>query len=650
MAEPVDADTGANTGADTLDRERSLLLVDDDRDFAESVAVLLQLEGYRVTVAHNASGGLAAHAEGLQPVVLVDLRLGLDDGIELMRALRRREPEVTVVMITAYSSHESTIAALKAGAYDYLLKPFRTEELLATLERAFERVQLAAKRRRAERELAARNRSLEAADARLRLLADKAPLAIALEDEQGRTILANARYAAWFGAGWPGDDLVSEPSDQPREIVLPGDGAGRRLLVSQFAVGDAGGQPLGRGLLATDITERHEAEERQRQSQRLQAMGQLTGGIAHDFNNFLAVMLCSLRLIEMREPHTPMVAELLEQALDATRSAAELTARLLAFGRNQPLHGEAFDLRDAAADAARLIARVVDAPVAVRLALADRPCPVQLDRPQLEASLLNLAINARDALCGAGEIVIAVERRPAGTGAPPVDAASEVVLSVADAGIGMEAEVRARALEPFFTTKPAGRGSGLGLSMVEGFVRQSGGRLELKSRPGRGTVVSMWFKERAQAPASKPLKSPPEVPRGEGAAVLLVEDNPRLRRLLALQLTELGYTVRTAADADAAEHSLLEQPPDLLLTDLVLPGRRSGADLVVALRQHRPGLPVLLISGRCDDAEQEQLRRLGGLTLLRKPVEPATLAKVLRAALTAGDGGRAQAADCATST
>ena len=242
---------------------------------------------------------------------------------------------------------------------------------------------------------------------------ENSPSAIALDDLRGKRLLANARMADWFPDGLPADLGAADSSlVMNRELEIATGGRARRLLVTRFPVVDGGGSATGVGTIATDMTEQHHAAERLRQSQRLESLGQLTGGIAHDFNNLLSVILGNLRLIEEELGGAPALLELLEEALDATRSGVELTARLLAFGRGQPLHPEVGDMRELVLVISRLIGRTLGESVPVRLSLPAEPCLVQIDRAQLEAALLNLAINARDAMAGSGELVITVRPGP----------------------------------------------------------------------------------------------------------------------------------------------------------------------------------------------------------------------------------------------
>ena len=366
---------------------RCVLIVDDDVDFASSLAGLLSLEGYHTPIAHDPAAALDMLGRERIAVALVDVRLGLSDGVDLVRALRQRNPDLVCVMVTAYASIETAVEALKAGAYDYLSKPFYTEELLALLDRCFERIRL--------------------------------------------------------------------------------------------------------------VEEKSRIAERLRQTQRLEAMGQLASGIAHDFNNILAVLYSNLRWLQERLDSQPELHELVADALDATRSGSELAARLLRFGARRMEETAVVALGRELPPLMRVLVRTLGDKVAVVLDVAPDLHPVEIPTGQLETSLLNLALNARDAMPEGGRLVFAArnlmvtaEDARVASGLLP---GAYVLLAVTDTGQGMPVAVRRRALEPLFSTKPSGEGNGLGLAMVDAFVRQAGGRLGIVSAPGEGTTINLYL-------------------------------------------------------------------------------------------------------------------------------------------------------------
>jgi PAS domain S-box-containing protein len=404
----------------------------------------------------------------------------------------------------------------------------------------------------------------------------------------------------------------------------------------ELAVGEAraNGERFFTGF-AHDLTARKRLERELRQAQKLEAIGQLTGGIAHDFNNLLTVIMGNLEMLEERLAGEDLA--LLEDAREAARMGAELTGRLLAFARRQPLRPRAVDLGRAVPEAVALLRRTLGAAIEVRATLTPELPPVLADPGQLQNALLNLAINARDAMPGGGRLTIEAAEveldADVAEARPGLHPGRYVMLAVGDTGTGMSPEVRERAFEPFFTTKRPGAGTGLGLSMVYGFVKQSGGHADLYSEPGCGTVVRLYLlRADVEDRAGEAGQASLEAHRGRGETVLVVEDDPRVRRVTARRLRELGYAVLEAADGPLAL-SVLEQHPgvDLLLTDMVMPGGMTGADLAVAARAQRPRLAVVLSSGY---AAPESLRELPEETgWLRKPYAAADLARALRRAL-----------------
>ncbi len=346
----------------------------------------------------------------------------------------------------------------------------------------------------------------------------------------------------------------------------------------------------------------HEMEQRLDHAQRLEIVGQLAGGIAHDFNNLLTAVTGNLEALQASSRDCGELRQV-DAALKAVGRGARLTRHLLAFSRQQPLRPTSLNVGDFLESMSELLVGTLGAKVTVTVQTARSVWPCHTDAAQLQAALLNLAINARDAMAPGGDLHISAENhhvthREATAEMNPGD---YVRISVSDTGMGMTDEVRARAFEPFFTTK-AGQGTGLGLSMVYGFARQSGGTLTLASRPSRGTTVTMLL-PRATEPAeiSGPGTAAEEL-HGEGQLILVVEDDPQVRIASRDMLERMGYQVAVAADATDAFTRLRTLEPGLLFCDVVLPGRLNGPELARQVRKDRPQLPVLLTNGYTGDA------------------------------------------------
>jgi PAS domain S-box-containing protein len=406
----------------------------------------------------------------------------------------------------------------------------------------------------------------------------------------------------------------------------------------QAAIVGSSGSRLGRLVLVHDATAERQQEALLLQAQRMEAVGQLTGGVAHDFNNLLTVILGNLELLE------PKLADALSQSLagearEAAEMGARLTDRLLTFARRQRLETQSINLNEFVLGLTELLRRTIGTPIDLSTALAPDLWPTVADPGQVESAVVNLVINARDAMPNGGRLVIETFNATLDAGdiasVPGMAAGDYVVLSVADTGHGMAPEVRAHAFEPFFTTKPAGKGSGLGLATIYGFARQSGGNVTIYSELGNGTTVNLYLprdgrdtEEEVAPPAAS------EVHAGSGETVLIVEDDDRVRRLTARRLADLGYRVLEAGHGAEALAVLAEtHDVDIVFSDLVMPGGMSGFDLARQVRERWPRARVILTSGYSAGlVNQADIAQLD-LHLMRKPYRQAELARVFRAAL-----------------
>ena len=373
-----------------------------------------------------------------------------------------------------------------------------------------------------------------------------------------------------------------------------------------------------------DRTERQGLEEALLHSQKLKAVGQLTGGLAHDFNNLLAVIIGSLDLVNPDSPDAPRI----NRALKAAERGALLTQRLLAFSRKQSLHPHAVELKTLLENLGELMRHSLPATLTLEIEAQTPAWPAWIDVSQLDNAIINLVMNARDAMEGqAGTIKIrSWNQRVTRSDGRRQDM---VMLEVADQGSGMSQEIKAQVFEPFFTTKQTGSGSGLGLSMVYGFVRQSGGRVEIESAPGQGTTVRLQL-PRAIVPVQIQVEPITEhaTTRGE-KLVLVLEDEADVRQTLCEQLHLLGYLTLEASNGEQAMHMLASSSEiDILISDLMLPGGLSGVDVVNHALKHYPQLTILLISGQ--DLRPAHNPALPDVALLRKPFTRSELAQVLR--------------------
>jgi two-component system NtrC family sensor kinase len=373
-----------------------------------------------------------------------------------------------------------------------------------------------------------------------------------------------------------------------------------------------------------DVTARKEMGERLRQSQRLEAVGRLAGGVAHDFNNLLQAMLGLTQLVRVHGEDLADSPERLAELEELLHRGAQLTQQLLLFSRREEPKVERFELNHAIRETAKLLRRLLPANVSLELELGPEHLVVSADRGQIGQVWMNLAVNAADAMPDGGRLTVRSGR----------EGENHVWFSVTDTGHGIADDIRDRIFEPFFTTKSAQIGTGLGLAVVHGIVTQHGGRVEVTSAAGAGATFKVLLPRGASDPAAAEGRHPPSpgLPRGAGERVLLVEDNAPVRRTFDRLLKRLGYEVTTAASAEEAEGLALTWAPDLLLTDVMLPGL-SGADLAERLRQRWPKLKVILMSGYTDDDRIRRDAAHGSLRFLPKPVDLETLAREVSAAL-----------------
>jgi signal transduction histidine kinase len=499
---------------------------------------------------------------------------------------------------------------------------------------------------------------LARASQRLADAIEAVPGAFVLYDAEDRLVLWNSKYADFHkgdilkaGRGaeelvrmqaergvYPEaagriDDFVAKVMDWHRraaealELQLAD---GRWLLLQEQRTADGG--LVG---LRFDVTESKLRDQQLSRAQKMEAVGQLTGGIAHDFNNLLTVILGNLDLLEELIAGDAAASAHVKGALAAAERGAALTQRLLAFARRLPLRAEPIAVNELVAGMGELLGRTLGEDVEMKLALAN-PAPRALaDAAQLENALVNLALNARDAMPGGGRLTIEtgeaeLDEHYARSHAE-VKAGRYVMIGVADTGHGMPPGVLERAIEPFFTTKGAGKGTGLGLSMVYGFAKQSGGHLRIYSEPGHGTSVRLYLPLAASAPATPEARS---AAQGGSEKILVVEDDENVRQLVIVMLESLGYRVLAASDGREAMSALEgEAHIDLLFTDVVMPRGVSGRELADRAVKARPGLKVLFTSGYTENAIVHHGRLDEGVHLLSKPYQRGDLARKIREVL-----------------
>jgi PAS domain S-box-containing protein len=508
----------------------------------------------------------------------------------------------------------------------------------------------------------ARFTALQESDQRFRRVFDESPLGMLLARQEGQQIVqANPAFCRMVG--YEADELVgraiadithaedrdllnnaigraSSPAHviEARYLTRSASVAWARVRLTELSTSD-GGQPLLLAL-AENITHEKQVEGELRQAQRMEAIGQLTGGIAHDFNNLLGVIIGNveflLEAVHDRQDESDLAREILNSAL----SGADLTRRLLAFARRQTLQPRRIDLNAYLPNHVAILRRVLGETIRIVTNFADDPWPIRADPSQIGDALLNLAINARDAMPHGGSISIETANAHVDSGMSSESGGMAqgdyIVLTVTDTGIGMAPELLERAVEPFFTTKVSGAGSGLGLSMIYGFARQSDGHLRIESRPGYGTTVRLYLPRALGDDADdSDLADDASLPRGD-ESILLVDDNAELRATGRRHLVSLGYRV-TEAESGPAALALLrgEDHYDLLFTDIAMPHGMTGYQLAASARQLLPGIKVLFTTGYAGPGRRTEPARPSAGATISKPYRKGELAVTMRAALEA---------------
>jgi signal transduction histidine kinase/DNA-binding response OmpR family regulator len=651
------------------DRLRTrILIVDDDERNAFAAIQALETLGQELVVARSGEEALRHLLTDDFAVILLDLHMPGMDGYETAELIRqrRRNRDVPIVFLTAVFRDEAHIfKAYSAGAVDVVFKPVdpfilrsKVQVLVDLHIKTLELEQQSESRRLLIEENARIHAEKLAAERALRRTQERQEAILRALPVVFHSRTADAPYEPLFVGGnvieltgFTADDFlasaefgISRVHPDDVDIVVRAQAEARksgvysceyrwqcadgtyRSLIDQgvLAMDEESGRQVVLGTLL-DNTERRGLEEQLSHARKMEAVGQLTGGVAHDFNNLLTVVLGNIELIKRRtgEQHE------LSRQIDAVRLAAEkggaLTRQLLAFSRRQRLNPLTVDLNALIADFAPLLRQAVGEAVSIDLSLATQPLPAHLDAAQFESALLNLAVNARDAMEGGG--LLSVETKTVDGDEP------RILVVVRDTGQGMDADVASRIFEPFFTTKEIGKGSGLGLSQVYGFVRQSGGEVSVSSAPGEGAVFEIYLPLSQAALSQRGVSDePPEAVRGT-ERVLVVEDDPAVLAMAVETLEGLGYQVTTADTAAAAMKRLKSRKAfDVLFSDVVMPGGVNGVELAHAALKERPGLKVLLTSGYVGD---EAASWANEFPMIDKPYLGPALAAKIRAVLDA---------------
>jgi len=502
--------------------------------------------------------------------------------------------------------------------------------------------------------------ALKESEERIRLIADTVPALIGYVESDLTYTFANKQYKEWFRrspdqiVGRSAKEVLGEKVYREHlpciRAALRGERAAREftlelpdnrevdVLVSFIPHFNEARDVLGYFVLGQDVTDVRDAEFKFRQAQKMEAIGQLTGGLSHDFNNLLTIIIGNLSVLEEEREDEPTLLEMVGPALDAARRGGELVKQLLAFARRQPLKPRLSDAGELILGMKDLLTRALGAQVDMELKINKNIWPVLIDPHQLENAVLNLVINARDAMNGVGELKIYAEnvtlKNVFSDRNVDLSPGDYVVISVKDTGSGMSPEIMERMFEPFFSTKEKGPNSGLGLSMIYGFVRQSQGHIQVDSSAGNGTTFRIVLPRSTEALKQEiPAKRALQLPQGT-ERILLVEDDPGVRGFATNSLRRLGYEVVSACDGHEALGILeIDQAFDLLFSDIEMPGGLNGIEMAEQVRERLPELPVLFMSGYPDKVMDQTGLFQGELNLIPKPFERLELATRVRKAL-----------------
>jgi len=642
MATTRPAEAGATDAGDE-ERPRVLVVDDDEHNLLAIRTVLEDLAD--IEVASSGDAALRHLLRGEFAVILLDVFMPGMDGYETAQIIRGREQtrRIPIVFLSAVNKEkEHLLRGYSMGAVDYVFKPVEPVVLrskvavFVDLFRMHREVQ-----RKAEHEQALLDANLRANAERLRAekklrvteqrqaaIIESLPILLYLEAAE-----SDPRLPQFVGGnfeavtGFSFDSLADAPNlwaerlhPEDRERVLRalseriqsggmsieyrwrcGDGRYRHFLDQAVLLRGENGAPAQFAGSLLDVTDRKELETQLLQAHKMDAIGKLTGGIAHDFNNLLAAVLGGLGLIERRLPLEEEHRKILGMTRHAAEQGSELVSRLLAFSRRQQLRPAEIDITGLANALTDILAHTLGGLVELEWRIAGQPWPAYADATQLELALMNLVINARDAMPQGGRIILGAANRRARSGNPHnLRPGNYVVLSVEDHGTGIPPEILEQVTEPFFTTKEVGKGTGLGLSMVYGFARQSGGALEIRSEVGKGTRISLWLPRAPRTEARAPAPPAPQAaPSGTPALrIMLVDDHDAVRETTAGMLRDLGHKVDAEGDGRAALRRLERDGADydLIVTDYAMPVI-SGDEVLRQARRLRPDLPGIIISG-----------------------------------------------------
>ena len=621
------------------EEERRLLIVDDEKDFVLSLADILESYGYIVEKAHSGTSAVDIIKEFNAQVALLDVRLGKENGINLIYKLKKEAPKLLPIVMTAYATADTAIEALQEGAYDYLRKPLNPKDLLAKLDRCFDRLQL--------------EKEKETAEELNRLLLETMNDGLEMHDLNGLFTYVNKKLCEM--TGFSRDELIGKTISsfldekntkhfkevfkkqlkeglKPFELdLLKKDGKSFPAIISPQALKDSEGRLKGYFAVIVDISKRRQDEEARikiesqlQQAQKMESIGTLAGGISHDFNNSLQAILGYTQMLLIETVKMDSIHSRLLQIEKAAKRAGELTQQLLAFSRKIESRLRPTDLNQEVKQVGSLLQRTILKMINIELKLGAGIKIISADPSQIEQILMNLAINARDAMGEEGRITIKTENITIDReycknhfGLVPGE---YVLLTFSDTGHGMDEEILNRIFEPFFTTKEVGKGTGLGLPMVYGLVKKHNGYIECNSKPGEGSCFKIFFpavidavEEISDEDENKPIP-------GGKENILIIDDEPLVRELAEHMLTKFGYNVLTAPGGESGLRIYRDKKDaiSLVILDMIMPGM-GGMRCLEEILKIKPDAKIIIASGYSAEGNRKDVMESGARGFINKP-------------------------------
>lgn len=645
-----------------------ILIVDDERQNRQLLEVMLKPEGFLLQTASSGEEALATVALNAPDLILLDIMMPGMNGYQVAAKIKGdvATKHIPVIMLSALDDRNSRMHGLNAGAEDFLTKPVDRAELCARVKNLLQLKTYGdyhdSYSQLLETEVTSRTTALAESERLYRSTFDAAPVGIVHVGLNGQWLRVNQRLCDFLG--YSREELQSSASQQLLQseetaaeaesfrLMAAGsldrhtvdekryrrrDGSHVWARVYTSVHRDASGQPQHFISVIEDITDRRTLEAQVRQASKMDAVGKLASGVAHDFNNLLTVILGFAEMMSEDIAMPGHHRQDLEEIIKAAKSASGLTRQLLAFSRQQVLNTEPLDVNGLIRDMTGMLRRLIGEHIEITMVLASDLPSVMADRGQFEQVVMNLVVNARDAMPDGGQVTIEtkdVELEDSTAHEETVMVGSYVMLSVTDTGNGMSKETQKRLFEPFFTTKETGKGTGLGLSTTYGIVKQSKGYIWVDSEPGRGTTFKVYLPRSDAAPGVQALSPPVSPAKPASETVLLVEDEAGVRQLSKRILDNAGFRVLEATNGNEAE-KLFEHHADsidLVLTDVVMPGC-GGPELLGRLQVHRPDLKVLYMSGYTEQSAAHTAGFDRGLPFVQKPFSSSELLRQVREAL-----------------